>query len=223
MPPPPMPSWASPAPAAPPSIAPSPDDPSPAPPPCQTAYVPPFPPPLVWRAAYRGAGEQHHHCPSWSTFGPVRPNGKWHKGLDIAAPTGTPILATVDGRLRYARDPNGWGLYAEITFRQKTLDASGTCLEQEPMRFVYAHIIDDDPGLTVGPDRAVQAGQVIGRVGCSGNARGMCSPSPESHLHLTLQRTAGAREKVDALPIVGWTLLAPPPAAFAPPLLPCPS
>lgn len=205
-----------------PPMPPSPDEPAPVKPPCQPPYVPPFPAPLVWRAAYRGSGDQHHHCPSWSTFGPVRPNGKWHKGLDIAAPTGTPILATIDGRLRYARDPNGWGLYAEITFRPKTLDASGTCVEQEPMRFVYAHIIDDDPGLAIGPDRAVHAGEVIGRVGCSGNARGMCSPSPESHLHLTLQHVGGAREKVDALPVVGWTLLVPPPAAFAPPLLPCP-
>lgn len=187
---------------------------------CNTVYVPPFPPPLAWRVAYRGVGTTHHHCPSWSTFGPVRPNGKWHKGLDIAAPTGTPVIATVDGRLSYRRDPKGWGLYAQIVFRPKSLGPDGMCQEGEPMRFVYAHIMDDNP--PVGQERDVRAGEVVGQVGCSGNATGMCSPSPESHLHLTLQHTLGEREKVDALPIVGWTLWTPPPTAFLPLLEPCP-
>lgn len=172
--------------------------------------------------AYKGVGSTYHHCPSWSRFGPVRPNRKWHKGLDIAAPTGTPVLATVDGDLSFARDPKGWGLYARLTFRPRHRSPDGTCREGEPMRFVYAHLVDDDAGLVTGRDRRVRAGEVIGRVGCSGNAGGMCSPSPESHLHLTLRQATGERTKVDPLPVVSWSLIEPPADAFQPPLARCP-
>lgn len=189
---------------------------------CETVYLPPLPGPLSWRVAYSGVGDTYHHCPSWSRFGPVRPNGKWHKGLDIAAPTGTPVLATVAGTLSYARDPKGWGLYARIDYRPKTRTPNGTCREGEPMRFVYAHLIDNDPALPMGQDRPVNAGEVIGHVGCSGNAGAMCSPSPESHVHVTLRQAKGSRTKVDPLPVVAWPLLTPPPTAFQPALKPCP-
>lgn len=184
-------------------------------------YLPPFPPPLAWRVAYKG-GPQFYHCPSWSRFGPVRPNGKWHKGIDIAAPSGMPVLAAVDGSLSYARDPGGWGLYAQVTFRPKRVAPDGTCGLGEPMRFVYAHLQDDDPHVVVGKETSIRAGEVIGRVGCSGNAKGMCSPSPESHVHITLRHAGGDREKIDPLPVVGWTLFAPPAETFQPTLSPCP-
>jgi murein DD-endopeptidase MepM/ murein hydrolase activator NlpD len=152
----------------------------------------------------------------------VRPNGKWHKGLDIAAPTGTPAVAIVPGTLSYLRDPRGWGLYASLEFQPKRRRQDGTCEALEPMRFIYAHLIDDDPGLVTGQERSVIAGQIVGRVGCSGNAMGMCSPSPESHLHLTLRQAKGERAKVDPLPVVQWTLLTPDATAFQPPYESCP-
>ncbi len=190
---------------------------------CETQYVPPFDGATPWRVAYRGnAAGAFHACPGWSGFGPVRPNRKWHKGLDIAAPTGTPIRTAVAGTLSYGRDPHGWGLYARVRFVPSRPGRAGTCESTEPMEFIYAHLREDIPAQVIRSESPVAAGAIIGRVGCSGNAAGMCSPSPESHVHVTLRKSQGTREKVDPLPVVRWNLGEPSPADFSPPLLACP-
>jgi len=189
---------------------------------CETEYLAPFEGPLAWRTAYRGNGNDFHACPGWSRFGPVRPRGKWHKGIDIAAPTGTPVRAAVPGVLRYGRDPQGWGLYARLRFVPTRRASGGTCEAIGPMEIIYAHLLEDIPAEVVRAEVNIEAGAVVGRVGCSGNARRMCSPSPESHVHVTLRRGDGDREKVDPLPVVRWTLVEPPPQAWSPPLLACP-
>lgn len=160
--------------------APSPSASAPLPPPVCSAFAEPIDQPLQWRAAYHGPKpKQYHYCPGWSRFGPVRPNGKWHRGFDISAPTGTPVHAAVAGALSYARDPSGWGLFARVRFKAPVKSASGTCDAGEELELLYAHLVDDTPSLVMGQEKDVAAGAVVGRVGCSGNARGMCSPSPE--------------------------------------------
>jgi len=189
---------------------------------CQDTFLPPFETPLVWRAAYRSATPgQFHHCPAWSSFGPVRPRGKWHRGFDIASPTGTPVHAAIAGAMSYARDPNGWGLFARVKFRPAVRTADGTCSRGEPLEILYAHLQEGSSAFPFGEEHEIQAGAIVGRVGCSGNARGMCSPSPESHVHVTL-RTVQDHKQIDPQPLFGWKPATPGPADYQPSLLPCP-
>lgn len=168
-------------------------------------FLTPFDGRLVLRSAYRSASSEFRFCPRYSGFGPVRA-GRFHGGVDLSATTGTPLRAAVDGSLSYARDPDGYGLYARLAFVEPRRKAPNQCEGFEEFELVYGHLIDDDPDLDLAP-RAVRAGEFIGRVGCSGNARGMCSPSPESHVHVTL-RKAG-RTKLEPLSALGWSVITP--------------
>ncbi len=190
-----------------PRTSPAPAAASPRPAPCaRPAFVPPFEGRLVLRSAYRSAAaSEFRFCPRYSGFGPVRA-GRFHGGVDLSATTGTPLRAAADGTLSYARDPDGYGLYARLAFAEPRRKAQGQCDGLDELELVYGHLIDDDPGIDLSP-RPVRAGEFIGRVGCSGNARGMCSPSPESHVHVTLRRAGRAR--LEPLGVLGWHVVMP--------------
>ena len=91
-----------------------------------------------------------------------------HKGVDMAAPTGTPIQASADGAVLIARSGRngGFGTYVVI---------------QHPngVKTLYAHM--SKLGTTSGA--TVSQGQIIGFVGSTGNSTG-------SHLHF---ETIGAK------------------------------
>jgi murein DD-endopeptidase MepM/ murein hydrolase activator NlpD len=96
--------------------------------------------------------------------------GRYHVGVDLISPTGTPVIAVVDGTLTRTTtnspvSGNAWWLTA----------SSGTY-------FFYAHMSWLAPGLTVGS--RVHAGDVIGYVGSTGNA---VSP----HLHFEIHPYGG--------------------------------
>ncbi len=82
-----------------------------------------------------------------------------HPGLDIVAPTGTPIAATAAGRVTYAGWKSGWGRCVEI-------DHGGG------IRTFYAHC----RSLKVASGENVLRGDVIATVGSSGRSTG-------THLH----------------------------------------
>jgi murein DD-endopeptidase MepM/ murein hydrolase activator NlpD len=82
-----------------------------------------------------------------------------HPGIDIVAPTGTPVAATGDGRVRYAGWKAGWGRCVEI-------DHGGG------IRTFYAHC----RSLKVNTGARVSRGDVIATVGSSGRSTG-------THLH----------------------------------------
>jgi len=84
-----------------------------------------------------------------------------HLGVDLAAPTGTPVRAAADGRVVERRRNGGYGRV--ITLRHG-----------ERYQTLYAHLSRYASGLSVG-DR-VQRGEVIGYVGATGQATG-------PHLH----------------------------------------
>src|SRR5581483_6711151 len=93
----------------------------------------------------------------WLEFRPGPPAGL-HPGIDIPAAEGTPIRAPAAGTLTYNEsDPNGYGLVAMVTQPDKTL-------------FLMAHMSATVLGLSSGAH--VDAGQVIGFVGATGNATG---------------------------------------------------
>jgi len=90
---------------------------------------------------------------------PVLGRRKAHKGIDLAAPTGTPVYATADaivGKAYYSRS------YGKVIY----LDHGGD-LETR-----YAHL----SGMTVSAGQRVRKGQLIGYVGSTGRSTG-------PHLH----------------------------------------
>ncbi len=92
---------------------------------------------------------------------PVLNTIRAHRGVDYAAPTGTPVRAAGDGRVRFRGIKGGYGNVVELTH------ANGVMT-------VYGHMSRFAKGLRAG-ERVTQ-GQVIGYVGQSGLATG-------PHLH----------------------------------------
>ncbi|MEM6898855.1 MAG: M23 family metallopeptidase [Pseudomonadota bacterium] len=84
-----------------------------------------------------------------------------HKGIDISAPTGTPIFSGAGGIIAEAQWRSGFG-------NQIVIDHGSGVYTR------YAHMNDYAPGIAVGAP--VEAGAAIGFVGRSGNASG-------PHLH----------------------------------------
>lgn len=101
-----------------------------------------------------------------------------HRGTDIFAPRGTPVLAVDDGRIRAANDPKG-GRVAYLS------TASGAV-------YYYAHL-DQYAGTF---PRAVSAGEIIGTVGTTGNAQGTTP-----HLHFEVH-PKGDRETINPFPLL---------------------
>ncbi len=175
---------------------------------CGGAWAPPFAGALVLRSAYRKGGGTFRHCPHCSGFGHVRAGNRLHGGVDISSPTRTLVHAPAHGQLTYARDPNGYGLFARLWI---PISESGrSCTAGDKYELIYAHLIDDNPSLSMEP-REVHTGDILGRVGCSGNARGMCSPSPESHLHVSVFRWHhGRKMALDPQKVTRWNILTSP-------------
>ena len=98
-----------------------------------------------------------------SSFGmrehPIFGGRRAHKGIDLAAPVGTPIYATADGVVGKASWFGGYGLFVELEH--------GGDLETR-----YGHM----SRLNVAEGQMVHKGDVIGYVGTTGNSTG-------PHLH----------------------------------------
>lgn len=126
------------------------------------------------RAAPPTAGSLQSPLPGQrfvDTFGAPRGGGRRHAGVDIFAPRGTPIRATAPGVVVQAGDNSLGG-------HTVTLLGSGG------WRHYYAHLDRPTP-LRVGA--LVAAGEVVGLVGNSGNAR-----TTPSHLHYGVYARGGA-------------------------------
>lgn len=90
---------------------------------------------------------------------PVLGYGKMHKGVDFAAPTGTPIYAAGDGTVEYAARFGSFGNYVRIRHNNEYKTA-----------YAHMHRIAAKKGARV------KQGQVIGYVGTTGRSTG-------PHLH----------------------------------------
>jgi murein DD-endopeptidase MepM/ murein hydrolase activator NlpD len=108
------------------------------------------------------------------SFGAPRPNvpGGWHHGEDIFARAGTPLLAVADGTLHTI------GFNKIGGFRLWLRDTSGN-------EFYYAHLSAYSPLAVEG--RRVEAGDVVGFVGDTGDADG-----GTPHLHFEIHPAAMA-------------------------------
>ena len=97
---------------------------------------------------------------------PILGYTRMHKGVDFAAPTGTPMYAAGDGKVVAAKRNGGYGRYIQIHHTNEYSTA-------------YAHLSRFAKGMT--PGRRVQQGQVIGFVGTTGRSTG-------PHLHYEVLR-----------------------------------
>lgn len=102
--------------------------------------------------------------PSQSDFvdswGDPRSGGRRHQGVDMIATRGTPIAAAESGFAEF-KNSNAGGRAIWLT-------------TDEGDKFYYAHLDDWE-----GESRDVDAGEIVGYVGSSGNAQG-------SHLHFEI-------------------------------------
>jgi murein DD-endopeptidase MepM/ murein hydrolase activator NlpD len=109
-----------------------------------------------------------------STFGPrmhpILHQVRIHKGVDWAAPVGTPIVAAFGGTIAFAGDGKGYGNVIRIDHGGGRATA-------------YAHMSRFEKGISVGVK--VSAGDVIGYVGTTGLSTG-------PHLHFELYQSGAA-------------------------------
>ncbi len=100
---------------------------------------------------------------------PISGEKNYHKGVDIDVPTGTEILAGFDGTVTMAGyDAGGYGNYVVIQMERENEDGTVSVIEAK-----YAHC----DTLLVSSGQTVKKGDVIAKVGNTGNSTG-------SYLHL---------------------------------------
>jgi murein DD-endopeptidase MepM/ murein hydrolase activator NlpD len=144
------------------------------------------PPSLLPSRPTPPAGTRGGVCP---IKGPVRIGQGWgaprdggrrrHQGIDLLAPTGTPLVAVASGTItRLNNQDRGLGGIS-LWLR----DARGTA-------YYYAH----NQHNLVQRGQPVRAGQVIARVGATGNAKG-----GPPHLHFQIHPRGGRPVSPDAL------------------------
>lgn len=119
-------------------------------------------------------------APISSLFGwrlhPLTGDLRFHSGTDLAAPIGTPVLAAYAGQVALADFLGGYGLTVAIDHTKGT------------QQTLYAHLSE----IFVQSGDTVKQGEVIGRVGSTGNSTG-------PHLHFELrQLTAEGWVAIDA-------------------------
>jgi murein DD-endopeptidase MepM/ murein hydrolase activator NlpD len=99
---------------------------------------------------------------------PVLGGRRMHSGIDLAAPTGSPVAAPAGGVVSYANWRGGYGLLVTISH--------GGGLETR-----FAHL----SRIMVSPGQTVSRGQLVGLVGSTGRSTG-------SHLHYEVRQNGYA-------------------------------
>jgi peptidoglycan LD-endopeptidase LytH len=112
------------------------------------------------------------------TWGAPRSGGRRHKGVDMFGAMGTPIVAVVSGSVFFQGDPAG-GNAAYVN-------------GHDGITYYYAHLED-----YVGGARSVQAGELIGHLGDSGNA-----DASAPHLHFEIRPGGPAAPAIPPYPTV---------------------
>jgi murein DD-endopeptidase MepM/ murein hydrolase activator NlpD len=110
----------------------------------------------------------------WRTH-PLTGNRRFHSGLDIGAPAGSPVVATGDGTVISA----GWnGGYGKAIIIQHS----------DTQQTLYGHLSE----ISVQAGQTIAQGTVIGLVGSTGNSTG-----PHLHFESRMPNVAGVWSAVD--------------------------
>ncbi|MGB3136810.1 MAG: M23 family metallopeptidase [Nodosilinea sp.] len=113
---------------------------------------------------------------------PVQQSWRFHSGTDLAAPLGTPVLATRAGRVSVADALGGYGLTVIMRHDDGSLESR------------YAHLSQ----LAVQAGEWVEQGEVVGLVGSTGTSTG-------PHLHFEMrQLTADGWAAVDPIEVLEY-------------------
>jgi len=125
------------------------------------------------------------------TFTQARAGGaRVHDAIDIMADEGTPVIAATDGTVEKLFFSDGGG---GITAYVRSPD--------QRWSYYYAHLQGYAPGLAEG--QKVKRGQLIGRVGHTGNA------NPQGpHLHFAINQMRAGEKWYQGSPINPYPLLA---------------
>jgi len=111
-------------------------------------------------------------APISSVFGwrmhPVHQSWRFHSGTDLAAPMGTPVLATQAGRVAVADFLGGYGLTVILRHGDGNLESR------------YAHLSQ----VAVRSGEWIDQGEVLGLVGSTGTSTG-------PHLHFEVRQLTG--------------------------------
>lgn len=106
----------------------------------------------------------------------------YHDGVDLAAPTGTPVFAPLDGTVVYAKNMRGFG---------KTI-----MIEHGGYITLYGHL----SMIQVKQGERVTKGDLIGNVGSTGRSTG-------PHLHWSVYKNAfGKKNAIDPLQFINTTV-----------------
>jgi murein DD-endopeptidase MepM/ murein hydrolase activator NlpD len=109
-----------------------------------------------------------------------RESGRFHSGIDITAPEGTPIRAVADGWvLASAKRLNGYSGYGTVVI----------LVHGDGITTLYAH----NKRNHAKSGSCIKAGEVIAEVGESGNATG-------SHVHFEIRKTGYPVDPLSYLP-----------------------
>jgi peptidoglycan hydrolase-like protein with peptidoglycan-binding domain len=111
--------------------------------------------------------------PIGSSFGPR--GSRFHPGIDLVAPTGTPVAAAATGRVVWAGPADGYGNLVEMAHGHGVLT-------------LYAHLSEVDVRL----GERVSVGSQLGLVGATGEATG-------PHLHFEVRVRGAAVDPLSAL------------------------
>ena len=123
------------------------------------------------------------------TYDAARGAGRRHDAIDIMADEGTPVIAAADGTIEKLFNSVRGG----ITIYERSPD--------KKWEYYYAHLSAYAPGLAEG--QQVKRGQVIGRVGHTGDAS-----ASGPHLHFAINSMAPGERWWNGTPINPYPLLA---------------
>lgn len=116
--------------------------------------------------------------PITSAWNEARDGGRHHTGVDFGMSQGTPIGASIPGKVASASYNGGYGNLVVVQ-------------ANDGKRILYAH----QSKMAVKAGQQVNAGTLIGYVGSTGNSTG-------PHLHFEVRRTADYGTDIDPLPYV---------------------